>query len=585
MAYNRAERFPKLITQTPVRVGPGTYDGSFISKPPRDLDCRYPFLNGTQRETLTISRDTILFPGPGSYDPIEPQRHIPERRIGGVSIDYTEARLKKKIYEGPGPAEYDLPDDLFKKTRREIRSHPGTWKGAAGKLWLIKPPRSIITPGISVPSKRDVYGYDINEHGILVKISPIEDEPAFIYDIPRGEENFTTIRYKGNFWSRMTGRKEKKVFVTPGPGDYEHETKKSPTQIYDEKFREIKRAASRQPRYLEAMYRQKLREGFPGPSHYDPPKSTFEKYKKIDCKCDKYTLEPPPFCQTAERFDQGECTDTPGPGTYEIKKPKCSFTHICRAPFGSLVSRFRDVDDDTCPAPDKYDIVTGNISYESAKRFKYSYERSIPRSTSEKIVTPYSKRKLIDKIEEVKQVSEKSYVHHAVFKSRTDRFRRVLKGIDAPDPGAYEALTSFKANRDRCDFLCRRLAPPFLSSARRVLEITKGIDMTVPASTHYTILYDISKGVKGGVISYSRCDKEKKTKIPGPQYYCINPYIGSSVLKKSFNVTLGKEKFIGETKKVKSRLYRGPSKKALRWFATTHKDYRHCPITCLTVSR
>lgn len=37
MAYNRAERFPKLITQTPVRVGPGTYDGSFISKPPRDL--------------------------------------------------------------------------------------------------------------------------------------------------------------------------------------------------------------------------------------------------------------------------------------------------------------------------------------------------------------------------------------------------------------------------------------------------------------------------------------------------------------------------------------------------------------------
>lgn len=30
---------------------------------------------------MTISRDTILFPGPGSYDPIEPQRHIPERRI------------------------------------------------------------------------------------------------------------------------------------------------------------------------------------------------------------------------------------------------------------------------------------------------------------------------------------------------------------------------------------------------------------------------------------------------------------------------------------------------------------------------
>ncbi|XP_046815309.1 sperm-tail PG-rich repeat-containing protein 2-like [Vespa crabro] len=235
-------------------------------------------------------------------------------------------------------------------------------------------------------------------------------------------------------------------------------------------------------------------------------------------------------------------------------------------------------------APDKYDVVAGNISYESAKLYKNNYERSICRSTSEKIVTPYRKEKLI-KYKEVKKVSERSYVHHAVFKSRTDRFRRIVKGIDAPDPGAYEALTSFKANRDRCDFLCRRLAPPFLSSARRVLEITKGIDMTVPASTHYTILYDISKGVKGGVISYSRRDKEKRTKIPGPQYYCINPYIESSVLKKSFNVTLGKEKFIGEKKSVKGRLQRGYTRKTLRCFSKSYKDYRHCPITCLTVSR
>lgn len=37
MAYDRAERFQKLITQTPAHVGPGTYDASFISRPPRDL--------------------------------------------------------------------------------------------------------------------------------------------------------------------------------------------------------------------------------------------------------------------------------------------------------------------------------------------------------------------------------------------------------------------------------------------------------------------------------------------------------------------------------------------------------------------
>lgn len=150
------------------------------------------------------------------------------------------------------------------------------------------------------------------------------------------------------------------------------------------------------------------------------------------------------------------------------------------------------------------------------------------------------------------------------------------------------------------------------------------------------------------MISYSRRDKKKKTKIPGPQDYCVrvsffkipfspflfffsffssflrffhlspritqdalhignvvtryyfififafafsitlrlqlNPYIESSVLKKSFNVTLGKERFAGDKRNVKSRLHRGYSRKALRWFAAPIKDYRHCPITCLTVS-
>ncbi|KAI4494484.1 hypothetical protein M0802_008805 [Mischocyttarus mexicanus] len=583
MAYDRAKRFPKLITQTSIFVGPGTYNESYISKPPRDLDGRYPFLSGTRRQTMIASKDAILFPGPGTYDLIEPQRHIPERRIGGVSIDYTDARFKEKIYEGPCPTEYDLLDDLFKKISKKIRSHPGTRKRPAGKLWLIKPPRSIITSGISVPSKRDVYGYDINEDGILVKISPIEDEPTFIYDIPRGDENFTTRKYKGNFWSRMTGREEKRPFVTPGPGDYEHETKKTPTQIYDEKFREIKRATSRQPRYLQAMFRRKLREGLPGPGHYDPPKSIFDKYTKIKCKCNKYIIEPPPFDQTAERFEHKKSIEIPGPGTYESIKPKSCFTHVCRAPFGSLVSRFKKDPDSSGPEPGRYHVTVGNISYESSKRFKLHYERLTPYLHLKNIVTPRSEKELIEDTQEIEcKELKKSNEYHAVFKSRTERFRKVFKGIDAPDPGAYEALTSFKANRDRCDFLCRRLAPPFLSRARRVLEITKGIDMTVPAPTHYTILYDISKGVKGGVIPYSRRDKEKKKKVPGPQDYCINPYIDSSVIKKSFNVTLGKPKFIGEKKRVKNRLK--PSKKTLRWFVTPIEDYRHCSVTCLTVS-
>lgn len=89
---------------------------------------------------------------------------------------------------------------------------------------------------------------------------------ASVCEIPRErlfipqETNFTALKYKGNFWSRMKGRDDERTSVTPGPGDYEHETKKSPVQIRDERTREAKRAAAKQPRFLEALYQQKLRQ-------------------------------------------------------------------------------------------------------------------------------------------------------------------------------------------------------------------------------------------------------------------------------------------------------------------------------------
>lgn len=73
------------------------------------------------------------------------------------------------------------------------------------------------------------------------------------------ETNFVTLKYKGNFWSRMKGRRDdERTSATPGPGCYEHETKKSCAQIRDERIREAKRAASKQPRFLEALCQQKL---------------------------------------------------------------------------------------------------------------------------------------------------------------------------------------------------------------------------------------------------------------------------------------------------------------------------------------
>lgn len=58
----------------------------------------------------------------------------------------------------------------------------------------------------------------------------------------------------------MKGRDDERTSVTPGPGDYEHETKKSPAQIHNERTREAKRAAAKQQRFLEALCQQKLRQ-------------------------------------------------------------------------------------------------------------------------------------------------------------------------------------------------------------------------------------------------------------------------------------------------------------------------------------
>ncbi|XP_018053258.1 PREDICTED: sperm-tail PG-rich repeat-containing protein 2-like [Atta colombica] len=438
MAFDRTERFVEIATSTPVRVGPGTYDISDPSKPVRDLDNAYPFLSGA-RQTLGIPKDVHKFPGPGSYNIEAPRKRIPER---GSSLDYTDVKFKEKVCEGPSPTQYTLPKDLFKKTPRKIRSHPGTWRGPAGKLWLIRPPR-LLTTGLAVPSKRDVGGYDYNERGILVKNPIIEYKPTDFYDVPRRETNFTTLRYKGNFWSRMKGRDDERTSVTPGPGDYEHETKKSPAQIHDEKTREAKRATAKQPRFLEALCQQKLRQNFPAPNHYGLSKSVFDKYKRILCKCDSFMVESPPFNQSTKRFEENFRPDTPGPGTYEITVPQICYGSILHAPFGIFDYRFKRITEEVLPG----------ICYD-----------------------------------------------------------------EVPDSGAYEVLSAFKANRDRCDFLCRRLAPPFGSRASRFPMIPED-DFHVPGPAHYDLRGDISKNVKNGVIYSAPREKKMDIKKPGPLHY------------------------------------------------------------------
>ncbi|XP_011691565.1 PREDICTED: sperm-tail PG-rich repeat-containing protein 2-like [Wasmannia auropunctata] len=575
MAFDRTERFVEVATSTLARVGPGTYDVLDPSEPARDPDNAYPFLSGASRQTLGIPKDAHKFPGPGSYNIEAPRKRIP----GGVSLDYTDVRFRERVREGPGPTEYTLPNDLFKESPRKIRSHPGTWRGSAGKLWLIRPLRPF-SIGLSVPSKRDC-GFDYDERGVLVKNPVIEDEPTDFYDVPRGETNITALKYKGNFWSRMKGKDDERTSVTPGPGEYEHETKKSPAQIQNERTREAKRAAAKQPRFLEALYQQKLRQNFPAPNHYGLPKSVFDKYKlRIPCKCDPLTGKPPPFNQTAKRFEENIQLDTPGPGAYEITAPQICYGSILHAPFSAVDERFKRIMEVVTPGPADYHTVVGTLAFESAKRFKNKYQKMFDYVKFYKTLSSISDddEYTIDECKVLKEVDKEKYpVYHAVFKSRVDRFPKIRNG-DVSDSGAYEVLSAFKANRDRCEFLCRRLAPPFGSRASRFPMILKG-DFHVPGPAHYDLRGDISKNVKNGVIYSAPREKKEHFKGPGPLHYHIHPYITSSILKKSFNVSLGKPRTIERMKsknEIQTPWHHRRPKKTLRWFAVPRERYQHC---------
>ncbi|KZC09607.1 Uncharacterized protein C4orf37 like protein [Dufourea novaeangliae] len=483
MAYDKVERFSKLTSQTPADIGPGTYDPTNLSCPPRLLS------------------------------------------TGGVSIDFTDVRFKYRLHEGPGPV-YDLSEDLFKP--QKTRSHPCKFRGSVGKLWVIPPPRSSLPRSTTIPGKFDT-GYDINQYGVLIKNPPIRHEPPEFYNIPRGETCYTTLKYKGNFWSRMTGKTEPRPSLTPSPGDYEHDTKKTAAQIRDEKVREAKRGASKQLRYLDSLYRRKMLENIPAPNSYNV-KGAFDRYLKTVCKCDPYLVESPAFAQTAKvihprkfvlkilnRFHDKVKSDTPGPGAYDPEDRMKCVTSICNAPFDSYAGRFQKITVEPGPTPSDYQTDVGNLAYESQKRFKRTCKESNPYKYYKNVFVFDDYEGDYTNIPK-KDEEKKCKIYHAAFKSRTERFP--TQKADVPDPGAYDVSPAFKANRDKCNFPSRRLPAPFGSRANRFQKMLRSDDVQRPEPGTYDITVDIGKGVVGGVISLPREDSNK-TRVPGPAHYCV----------------------------------------------------------------
>ncbi|XP_071567392.1 uncharacterized protein [Temnothorax nylanderi] len=229
------------------------------------------------------------------------------------------------------------------------------------------------------------------------------------------------------------------------------------------------------------------------------------------------------YSSSFKRFEENFQLDTPGPGTYEITVPQICYGSILRAPFGAFDDRFKRTID-VIPGPADYYTEVGTLAFESAKRFKNKCQKMFDYLKLCKTLTSIGdddEFMVIDEYKVVKEVDEeKCPAYHAVFKSRVDRFPKIRKHDDVPDSGAYEVLSAFKANRDRCDFLCRRLTPPFGSRASRFPMIPED-DFRVPGPAHYDLRRDISKNVKNGVIYSAPREKKKDVKGPGPLHYHV----------------------------------------------------------------
>lgn len=72
------------------------------------------------------------------------------------------------------------------------------------------------------------------------------------------ESNVVTLMYKGNFWSKMSGRDHKRLEESPGPGAYEIS---GPARL-NEPSRSMRRISTKPSRYLDKLWTQKLLEVF-----------------------------------------------------------------------------------------------------------------------------------------------------------------------------------------------------------------------------------------------------------------------------------------------------------------------------------
>lgn len=429
--YDRAPRevSDTLVGSTPYNVGPGTYELPKTCKKEASNNGYAPFLSLATRNTIfNVPDKEIDDPGPGTYNPGQPQPHVK----GGGTIASKERRFTDTeiIKENtPGPGRYNIKGMFNNKSsgdntniklaniktvtvenlntaqtigddekrdigqskslgRKVTEEHQDvmvdmsiTKSGRPQKILTAKLKSDINSAHIpSIPSPGQAHGYieKTNDLGLKKQKGPKRDRtmgPAF-YN-PNHEETKATTKYKGCHFGSMTSNRTK-FLGRGGPAPCDYETRSASWEKSKDKIGAMigKNFESRLPRYHQIVQIDEKKRNVPGPGRYDIA-TQFQKGYMSEKEIEALTKRPA-FGLQQTRFLEN-LQKTPSPGSYDDPRNALEalkkISGLKRSPFGQTSYRFKPTHSrsqmmNNTPGPGSYNILNYGMSADSRKKAK-----------------------------------------------------------------------------------------------------------------------------------------------------------------------------------------------------------------------